>query len=88
MLPFQDRIDVVGLIGAFLWPDEFCFDHLSGDHLQWLPVSLIEGEQEEREHNHHHTESCGAVPQGFPEKKEKRHSYKHRRGKADKLPLC
>ena len=55
-LSHQGGIGVVGLIDAPLWTDEFALDQVPQDDFQRLPVLLIEGKQEEREHDKDHAQ--------------------------------
>ena len=47
---------IVGLINAPLRTDEFALDQMPQDHFQCLSILLIEGEQEEREHDTDHAQ--------------------------------
>ena len=55
-LPHQGGIGVVGLIDAPLRTDELALDQVPQDHFQRLSVFLIEGKQEEREHDKDHAQ--------------------------------
>jgi len=57
------------------------------DNFQRLPVPFIHAEQEKRKHDKYHAERRRTVSGAAFEQKEKRHSDKHRRGKASKLPF-
>lgn len=51
-------------------------------------MPLIHGEQEEGQHHQNHAEGGRTGINGISEQKEKRHSYKYRCPKTDKLPAC
>ena len=72
---------------APLRTDELALDQVPQDHFQRLSVFLIEGKQEEREHDKDHAQRRrGRTPAALAQK-EKRHSHKRRRSETHKLPL-
>ena len=55
-LLFQSGIGVVCLIDTLFRTGEFALDQVPQDHFQRLPVFLIEGEQEKRQHHKDHAQ--------------------------------
>jgi len=86
-LPHQGGIGVVGLIDAPLRTDELALDQVPQDHFQRLSIFLIEGKQEEREHDKDHAQRRRGRTHAALAQKEKRHSHKRRRSETHKLPL-
>ena len=88
VLPFQYGVEVVGLIGPELGPEEADADDVSQYCLQGLTVALIHGQQKGGEHDDHHHHCRGAGTDGAFEQKEERHAEKRTAAEAHKLPFC
>ena len=62
-LPHQGGIEIVGLVDAYLRPDEFVLDQMAQEHFQRLPVLLVHGEQEKGQHHQDHAQRRRGGPQ-------------------------
>ena len=71
-LPFQDGVEVIGLVRALLRAKEVHPQDVSDDPFQREPVFLIHGQQEEGQHNDHHADGRRADADMDLEQKEKR----------------
>ena len=88
MPPFhQNRIVVVGLVGANLRAQESRLNIVRQQLFHGLTVFLVHPKEERRQHHRHHAEGGGSVAAGIPENKKQRHSNESRCAKADKLPF-
>lgn len=87
MLPREGGIQVVGLIGPLLGPDEHGLYHLPGDHFKGLAVPLIEREQQPRKHGENHNQRRRAGGDAAPEYEKKRYAYEKRPAKTNQLPF-
>ena len=66
-LPFQNGIEIVGLIRALFGADNGHLDDAAHDLFQGLAVLLIHCHQKEGQHDQHHTHSSHAVSHRPPE---------------------
>ena len=64
---------------------DFVLDQMAQKHLQRLPVLLVHGEQEKRQHHQNHAQRRRGGPQARLCQKEKRHAYQRRRSETDHL---
>ena len=86
-LPLQYGIEVIGSIGPLLGTNNGHLNHVVDDLFQRTPVFLIHRQQEERQHEKHHAQSSGTVPDGFSQQKEQRNTYQRTGAEADQLSL-
>ena len=86
-LLFQSGIGVVCLIDTLFRTGEFTLDQIAQQRLRGLPVLLIQGEQEKRQHHKDHAQRRRRRSHAALAQKEKRHSNKRRRSETHKLPL-
>lgn len=87
VLPHEGRVIVVGRIGADLGADELRLDEVPRHRLQRLPVLLIHGEEEQREHETDHPHDGEAGVAGTLHQEECRYADERRRPEADELPF-
>lgn len=85
MLPHEGSIGVIGLVGPFLGLDKAALDDLPYHHFKGLPVALVQGQQEARQHGEHHNQGRRAASHPAPEQKIKRDAYEKRTAEADQL---
>ena len=84
-LPFQDGVEVIGLVRALLRAKEVHPQNVSDDLLQREPVFFIHGQQEERQHDDHHADSRRADTDMGLEQKEKRDADSGSASETDQL---
>ena len=83
----QNRIVVVGLVGANLRADKPGLHIVRQQLFHRLTVLFVHSKEERRQHHRHHTEGSGSVAAGISEYKKQRHSNESRCAKADELPF-
>ena len=86
-MPHQGGIEIVGLVDPCLWADKLVLNKVPQEHLQGLPVALVHGEQEKRQHDQNHAERRRGGAQRLLGQKEKRHADHRCRSKTNHLPL-
>ena len=61
---------------------------MTEDFFSWLPVLLIESEEDEREHDDHHQHCRSGDAEAGLSQEEDRNTRCRSQRKADELPLC
>ena len=85
VLPLQDGIEIVGLIGSLLRSLETHAIDIADDYLQRLTVLFVHGKQHCRYHYHHHHHGGRAGADTAFEQKEKRYANERAAAEADEL---
>ena len=87
VLPFQNGVEIVGLIGALFRPQKAHPDDVADDDLQRLAVLFVHGKQHGREHHKHHHHGGRAYADTASQQEKQRNGEKSADSEADELPL-
>ena len=86
-MPFNDGIEIIGLIQALFRAQEYAPNHVPQDHLQILTIFLIHGQQKCRNHRENHQQCGHGVTQRLSGQEEQRNANQQAAAEADQLPL-
>ena len=87
-LPTKQIVEVVRHIRALLWSQKTDLQNVADDLFQRLPVFLIHGQKEEREHDENHADRRRAGANASFEQKEKRYAYQRAASETQQLSFC